>query len=309
MLLRRIAIALGAQRRVRIDETRPRVARIDDVVDVAATRGDVRMRELVAVLVDLAVRGAVWIRAVVDLFSEQNLHRALWSHHRDLRRGPRDVVVAANVLGRHDVVRAAVRLARNDRELGDRRLTVRVQQLRTVLDDAAVLLRDTWEKTRNVLKGDDRNIERVAESYETRRLERCIDVEHTREHGRLVRHDPDAVTAEMREATDDVRAVVALYLVELAIVDDATDDVVHVVWLVRIVRHHLEQFLVAPIAWIGPFALRRVVDVVRGDEAEQVADRLQARGLGIEREVRDTRRGRVRIGATELLHRHVFVRH
>ena len=43
MLLRRILVALGPQRLERVDEPRPRVARIDDVVDVAAPRRDVRI--------------------------------------------------------------------------------------------------------------------------------------------------------------------------------------------------------------------------------------------------------------------------
>ncbi len=45
-----------SQRRKRVDESRPCVARIDDVIDVAATRRNVRVRELVRVLADLPIR-------------------------------------------------------------------------------------------------------------------------------------------------------------------------------------------------------------------------------------------------------------
>src|SRR6185312_14641615 len=55
VLLGRIAIAFRAQRFERIDQARTRIARIDDVVHVAAAGGDVRMRELLAILVDLLV--------------------------------------------------------------------------------------------------------------------------------------------------------------------------------------------------------------------------------------------------------------
>jgi len=44
------------------------------------------------------------------------------------------------VLGGHDVVGAAVGLARDDGDLGHSGLGVRVQQLGAVADDAAVLL-------------------------------------------------------------------------------------------------------------------------------------------------------------------------
>ena len=59
---------------------------------------------------------------------------------------------------------------------------------------------------------------------------------------------PTLHPAEMREAADDVAGVVGLHLVELAVVDHAADDVVHVVRLVRIVGHDVEQRLVAPVA-------------------------------------------------------------
>ncbi len=48
----------AAQRLERVDQPRPRVARVDDVVDVAAASGDVRIRELRRVLRHLRVRRA-----------------------------------------------------------------------------------------------------------------------------------------------------------------------------------------------------------------------------------------------------------
>ena len=172
MLLRRIPVPLAAQRLERVDQPRTRVARIDDVVDVAAGRGDVGMRELRAVL----ARSCASVASAGSPLSAISLLNRISTapfgpHHRDLRRGPRDVEVAADVLGAHDVVRAAVRLARDDGELGHRRLAVGVQQLGAVPDDAAVLLRDAGQEAGHVLERDDRNVERVAEADEPRRLD------------------------------------------------------------------------------------------------------------------------------------------
>src|SRR6266480_3021598 len=97
MLLGRIASPLGVERRQRFDQSRPGIARIDDVVQIPAGRRLVGVRELVAVL-----RGALFAR----LSFIEDLDGAFGSHHRDFRGGPGDVVVAANVLGAHDVVRA-----------------------------------------------------------------------------------------------------------------------------------------------------------------------------------------------------------
>src|SRR5512143_4052314 len=55
VLLRRVPVPLRAQRFQGVDQPWTRVARIDDVIDVAATGRDVRMRELRAILLDLRV--------------------------------------------------------------------------------------------------------------------------------------------------------------------------------------------------------------------------------------------------------------
>ena len=124
----------------RPDQPRPRLGRLDDVVDVAARRGDVRVRELRLVRRDQPRLFRDRIGGGRDRVLEDDVDRALRAHHRDLRRRPGEVHVAADVLAAHDVVRAAVCLAGDDRQLRDRRLAVGVQQLRAVLDDPAVFL-------------------------------------------------------------------------------------------------------------------------------------------------------------------------
>jgi hypothetical protein len=59
---------------------------------------------------------------------EDDLDGAAGAHDRDLAAGPRQVHVGAQVLGGHDVVRAAVCLARDQRQLWHRRLRIRIQQ-------------------------------------------------------------------------------------------------------------------------------------------------------------------------------------
>src|SRR5580765_8358741 len=99
MLLRRILVALGLQSLERIDETGARIAGVDDVVEKATARGDIGVRELLAILLDLRFRRTLGVAAVRDLLAEKNLDRALRPHDGDLRCGPGDVVIAANVLG------------------------------------------------------------------------------------------------------------------------------------------------------------------------------------------------------------------
>ena len=113
----------------------------------------------------------------------------------------------------------------------------------------------------------------------------------------------------MREADEDIAGVVRLHLVELAIVHNAANDLVHVIRFIRIVRDHIEQGIFASIAGIAPRSTWRVIHIVGGHEAEQFTNLLQAGEFGIAGEMRDAAGGRVRVGTAELLHRDVFVGH
>src|SRR2546422_1793783 len=235
MLLRGIAVALRGERRQRLDEARPGVARIDDVVQIATRRREIGVGEFLAILALLRLRRVALV---------QHLHRSLRSHHRDLRRGPRHVVVAAHVLRVHDIVGSAVRLARDHGELGHGGLAVGVEQLRAVLDDATVLLRHAGQEPGHVFERDERDVERVAEADEPRPLERRVDVQHARQHRRLVRDEADRPAAQPREPDDQVLGEGLVHLEELPVVHDPPDHVVHVVGLGRAVRHDCEQLLV-----------------------------------------------------------------
>ena len=99
----------------------------------------------------------------------------------------------------HDDVRAAVGLARDHGQLRHGRLAVGVEELGAVADDPAVLLVGTRQEPGHVDERDERDVERVARAHEARRLLRRVDVEHAREHLRLVADDADAVAVEPRE--------------------------------------------------------------------------------------------------------------
>ena len=204
-----------------------------------------------------ASRAAI-LAGIVLLVAEDDLHGALRAHHGDLRRRPREVDVAAQVLGAHHVVRAAVGLARDHRHLRHRAFGVRVQQLRAVLDDAAVLLRGAGHEAGHVDERDDRDAERVAEADEARRLDRALDVEAAREHQRLVGDDADRRALHPAEADHDVLRAVGLQLEEIAVVDGLDDQLLHVVRLVRVVRHQRVERHLEPVGRIvGPPQRRR----------------------------------------------------
>src|SRR5436190_5636312 len=163
MLLRRILLALVLQDLERADDFRSRVLGLDDLVDVAELGCLEGVRERPAVVRDEAFALLVGILRALELVAEDDVDGALGTHDRNLGGGECEVDVAAKVLGRHDVVGAAVGLAGDDRDLRDGRLDERVEELRAVLDDAAELLGRPGKEAGYVDEGDDRDVEAVAE--------------------------------------------------------------------------------------------------------------------------------------------------
>ena len=109
---------------------------------------------------------------------------------------------------------------------------------------------NSWQEARHVDERQQWNVERVARADESRGLVGRVDVERSGQHRRLVRHDADAASADVREADDDVRRPGRLDLEEVAVVDDTTDDVVHVVRLSRFGRNDRVKRHVAAIVGI-----------------------------------------------------------
>ena len=123
-------------------------------------------------------------------------------------------------------------------------------------DDSVVLLACAWEESWYIDERDDRNVERVAETNEAGTLAAGVNVEHTGIYRWLVGHDTYALTVEAGEADDDVACELWLYLEELAIVNNASNHLVHVVSLVAVVRDDLVESVlktvdrvVALLAW------------------------------------------------------------
>ena len=105
----------------------------------------------------------------------------------------------------------------------------------------------------------------------------------------LVADDPDRIAVEAGEADDDVLGEVLVDLEELAVVDDQRDHVAHVVGLLRVGRDDRVERLVHALGVVVGLDPRRHLEVVERQEADQVADVLEARLLVLGGEVGDPR--------------------
>ena len=66
-----------------------------------------------------------------------------------------------------------------------------------------------------------------------------------------MRDDADALAVHVREADQNVGGPARLDLKEVTIVNDAMNDIVHVIWLSRLLGDHVIQRSVAPVRGVG----------------------------------------------------------
>src|ERR1700733_12131752 len=203
----------------------------DDGVDVAALGGDVGVGEGVLVFLGLLPAQLVGAGGGGELAAVEDADGAGGAHDGDLGGGPGEVDVAAEVLGAHDVVGAAVGLAGDDGDLGHGGLGVGVQQLGAAADDAGPFLGDAGQEAGHVDEGQHGDVERVAGADEPGGFLRRVDVEAAGQVQRLVGDHPGRGAGDPPEPDDDVAGEPLVDLAERAGVEDGLDDGVHVVGL------------------------------------------------------------------------------
>src|SRR5690625_104235 len=143
MLPGRVRVPLVLEHIEGVDQARPRLARVDDIIYISSCRRYVGVRELLAVLC-LELRGqCLGVIRCCDLSAEEDLDRALRAHHRDLGGRPGEVDITPYVLGVHDVVCAPVCLPGDQGDSGHGRLGEGVEEFGAMADDPPMLLADS----------------------------------------------------------------------------------------------------------------------------------------------------------------------
>src|SRR5487761_945928 len=196
----------------------------DDGVEVPAFGRGVGVGEGVLVLGGFGRAEFLRVVGARQFAAVEDADGAGGAHDGDLGGGPGEVDVAAEVLGAHDVVGAAVGFAGDDGDFGDGGLGVGVEQLGAAADDAGVLLRDAGQEPGDVDEGEDRDVEGVAGADEPGGLLRGVDVEAAGQVQRLVGDHPHGGAGDAAEAGDDVAGETLVALAEAAVVEDGLDD-------------------------------------------------------------------------------------
>ena len=140
-------------------------------------------------------------------------------------------------------------------------------------NDTTILLTGTGQETGNVHEGYDRNIESVAETYETGCFTRCVDVEHAGHIFWLVGDEADALSVETAESGYDISCKLFLAFEEVTVVDNGTDNLQYIVRFVRIVRNNFVERILQTVDSVVASYHRSLFEVVRRQEAQQLAER------------------------------------
>src|SRR5580704_1627739 len=137
--------------------------------------------------------------------------------------------------------------------------------------DAAVLLLHTGQKSRDVLQGNQRNIKSIAEAYEARSLDACVDVQHAGQKGWLIRNDAHWPSVHACKADNDITGKVLVHLEEITVINQPLDDHLHVVWLARFCWNNRVKLAISTIRRIGAAPPRRIIEIVRRHEPQQLS--------------------------------------
>ena len=301
MLLRRIALVLVVRHLQGLHQLVAGVARQDNLVDVAAFGSTIGVVELLFVLLDDARLLFGGCLAVEDV------HCSFGPHHGNLRLRIGQVDVSAGGFAGHHDVGAAVGLAGDERNLGHSGLGIGIDNLGAVADDAVVLLHGAGQEAGHVLERNNRYVEAVAEADEAGSLVAGIDVQDTGQIGGLVGHDAHGATVQAAEADDHILREVGHDLEEVLVVQHRLDDVLDVIGQVRVFGDDgLEGFRLA-MDVVRAGDERRILHIVGGQEAEELADGHHRLLFVVAHEVGDAALRAMRIGAAQFFFVHHLV--
>ena len=222
-----------------------RVGRGDDAVVPQARGGVVRMAFALVLLADgrlervfLGRRPVAAARLdAVALDGGQHAGGLLAAHDRDARVGPHEQHARRIGAAAHAVVAGAERAADQHGELGHGGGGHGRHHLGAVTRDAFVLVLAADHEAGDVLQEHQRDLALRAQLDEVRALLRRL-----REEDAVVGHDAHRHALDVGKARDQRGAEAGLELVEFRAVDDARDDLAHVIGLAGVGRDDAVQF-------------------------------------------------------------------
>ena len=137
-----------------------------------------------------------------------------------------------------------------------------------MFDDAAILLIRTRQKSGDVFKSYERDIEAVAEADKPRALEGSVDIQCPGENCGLIGDNAYRASVQPGESYNDVLAVMLVHLEKIGVVNDVVDYIFHVIGEIGLIGNNLIQRQISPIDGVSTGLARRVLEIIGGKKAE-----------------------------------------
>ena len=173
----------------RLDQAGSGIFRKNNLINIPQFSSFERAGEVVSIIINQLLPFGFGIFRFGNLLSEDDIDGPLRTHNSDFSGGVGIVDVPPVVLAAHDVVGTAVGLSGHHGDFGHRGLAVGVDDFGPVFNDATVLLAYTRQKTRNINKGYQRNVEGITGSHKPSTFHGGVDVQASCHILGLVRHN------------------------------------------------------------------------------------------------------------------------
>ena len=222
---------------------------------------------------------------------------------------PSEVHITPQMFGSHHVISPAIRFARDDRDFGHGAFRIRIQQFRTVFDDATEFLRRARHEPWHIDKSNHWDVERIAKTDKATCFDAALDIQTTGQHQGLVRHDADRLASHASKTNQDVFGVLGLQLKKITIVHCLQNQLFHVVRHVRVVRHQRVQAQVHALGRVAAGPHGRLLAVIQRQVVVETSEHQQRFNIVVECQVSNATFGGVGDGATQVFRADLFVGH
>ena len=176
-----------------------------------------------------------------------------------------------------------------------------------MFDDAIIFLRGAGKEAGHVNKGDDRNVKGIAEADEAPCLFRTVDIEHARQHQRLVGNDTHGASLDPAKADNDIARIARLQFKEIAFVDHLGDQFLDVIGNGRARGDQRIEAGLDTIPWIVGGPLGNAAAVVFRQQVKEIAHCEQRFDIILECIIGHARFGRMRHRTSQFFLRDDFV--
>ena len=170
----------------------------------------------------------------------------------------------------HHTVSPSIGFSRDHGNLWYRGLRIGINEFGTISNDPTEFLGSPWEESRNVLKGDDGNVEGIQESDKAGPFYGGVNIKTPGKPVGLVGNDPHRHSVEPRESDDDISGEVLMDLEETMVIHNAVDDCYDVVGLSGVVRDNPFEGIISSLRVILAVNGWRPFPVVLGEVAEEL---------------------------------------